>query len=41
MSLIDWIVCLCQLYSEDKQEMYNVKDFVYKIMSIIVYILEI
>ena len=43
VSLVDWIIHLCQLYSEDEEKTHNVKYFVYKkkIKNIIVYILEI
>ena len=41
VSLLGWIVCLCRLYSEDKQGTHSIRDFVYKIESIIVYMLEI
>ena len=43
VSLVGQIVYLCQLYSKDEQEMYNVRDFVHKkkIKSIIIHMLEI
>lgn len=41
MSLINWIVCLCWLYSKDEQKTNSIRDFKYKIKSIIIYILKI
>ena len=41
VSLVGPIVCLCQLYNEDEQEIYNVREFIHKIENIIVHISEI
>ena len=41
VNLMGQIVCSCQLYSENKKETHSIKDFVYKIESIIIHILEI
>lgn len=41
VGLIGYIVCLYQLYGKDKQGTHNIRDFIYKIKNIIIYMLEI
>ena len=41
VSLVDQIVCLYQIYNENKQGMHSVRNFVHKIENIIIHMSEI